>query len=622
MHEEYISEGAPEKEFSIVIPEKLHETLNKGKLLVGAMGPAYEIYVQKLNELEQRLSEGRFHLAVLGQVKRGKSTLINALLGEEVLPSSVIPLTAIPTFIQYGKQRQLRIKYLDDQEDIILNSESKYLAEDKDFLDSPEHLLEVQWLNKQLMDFVTEDHNPKNRKGVLQVEVTHPATILRDVVIIDTPGIGSTYRHNTEVTLNFLSQCDAAVFVVSVDPPITEIELAFLKNIKKELSKLFFVLNKVDYLTEDELSKALTFYKEVLIKEAGIDPSTPIFAISARKGLQAKISNDRQKWNESGLDKVSDYLLTFLAHEKSLVLKDAIGKKALDIFNQIYLQIELEIRSLELTLTELESKLSIFEKKIVETEQQRIHVQDILKGDQKRIKNLLEEHIRALHVPLCTRLLEIAEKAMEDSPKDPERAAQKAVADIIPAWFNDELDNISEMMEHEIAARMKEQQQNVDNLVESIRKAASEVFEIPYHRAIAEHVYESIRKPYCVEYDQDSLLFQISPDLLERFMPAKMREKRIKKRMNNQIDKLVLRNLENLRWETLQNIDTTFRKLSHILDNNLAMTIEATYGTIRSALAERKMHEENVIYKCNKLKKMASDILDVMALFGYRETVL
>ncbi|MBC7085413.1 MAG: dynamin family protein [Methanomethylovorans sp.] len=622
MHEEYISEGAPEKEFSIVIPEKLHETLNKGKLLVGAMGPAYEIYVQKLNELEQRLSEGRFHLAVLGQVKRGKSTLINALLGEEVLPSSVIPLTAIPTFIQYGKQRQLRIKYLDDQEDIILNSESKYLAEDKDFLDSPEHLLEVQWLNKQLMDFVTEDHNPKNRKGVLQVEVTHPATILRDVVIIDTPGIGSTYRHNTEVTLNFLSQCDAAVFVVSVDPPITEIELAFLKNIKKELSKLFFVLNKVDYLTEDELSKALTFYKEVLIKEAGIDPSTPIFAISARKGLQAKISNDRQKWNESGLDKVSDYLLTFLAHEKSLVLKDAIGKKALDIFNQIYLQIELEIRSLELPLTELESKLSIFEKKIVETEQQRIHVQDILKGDQKRIKNLLEEHIRALHVPLCTRLLEIAEKAMEDSPKDPERAAQKAVADIIPAWFNDELDNISEMMEHEIAARMKEQQQNVDNLVESIRKAASEVFEIPYHRAIAEHVYESIRKPYCVEYDQDSLLFQISPDLLERFMPAKMREKRIKKRMNNQIDKLVLRNLENLRWETLQNIDTTFRKLSHILDNNLAMTIEATYGTIRSALAERKMHEENVIYKCNKLKKMASDILDVMALFGYRETVL
>jgi len=622
MHEEYISEGAPEKEFSIVIPEKLHETLNKGKLLVGAMGPAYEIYVQKLNELEQRLSEGRFHLAVLGQVKRGKSTLINALLGEEVLPSSVIPLTAIPTFIQYGKQRQLRIKYLDDQEDIILNSESKYLAEDKDFLDSPEHLLEVQWLNKQLMDFVTEDHNPKNRKGVLQVEVTHPATILRDVVIIDTPGIGSTYRHNTEVTLNFLSQCDAAVFVVSVDPPITEIELAFLKNIKKELSKLFFVLNKVDYLTEDELSKALTFYKEVLIKEAGIDPSTPIFAISARKGLQAKISNDRQKWNESGLDKVSDYLLTFLAHEKSLVLKDAIGKKALDIFNQIYLQIELEIRSLELPLTELESKLSIFEKKIVETEQQRIHVQDILKGDQKRIKNLLEEHIRALHVPLCTRLLEIAEKAMEDSPKDPERAAQKAVADIIPAWFNDELDNISEMMEHEIAARMKEQQQNVDNLVESIRKAASEVFEIPYHRAIAEHVYESIRKPYCVEYDQDSLFFQISPDLLERFMPAKMREKRIKKRMNNQIDKLVLRNLENLRWETLQNIDTTFRKLSHILDNNLAMTIEATYGTIRSALAERKMHEENVIYKCNKLKKMASDILDVMALFGYRETVL
>jgi GTP-binding protein EngB required for normal cell division len=609
------SEPTPEIEFRLFIPEKLHDTLNAGKQLVVAMGSAYEIYAQKLNDLEQRLLEGRFHLAVLGQVKRGKSTLVNALLGEEVLPSSVIPLTAIPTFIQYGEQRGLKIKYLDDRGDIMLNSESRYLAKDKDSLGSPEYLSEIEWLKKQLIDFVTESNNPNNKKEVLQVEVTHPAPILRDVVIIDTPGIGSTYLHNTEVTINFLPQCDAALFVVSADPPITEVELTFLKDVKSKVSKLFFVLNKVDYLTQTELANALDFYKKVLIKEVGINPNTPIFAISARKGLQAKESNDIQKWNESGLAKVTDYLTTFLALEKSLVLRDAIGRKTFDIFNQTYLQIKLEIRTLELPLTELEDRLSLFEKKIVEAEQQRIHTQDILNGDRKRIKDLLEERIRSLQAPLYTKLIEVAERSMLKSPHDQEHAAQKTVAEVIPELFKHELDTISEIMDKEIAVRMKDQEQRIDSLVESIRKTASEVFEIPYHASIGGHVYDDRRKPYFVQYDQEDLFFQISPNFIERFMTAKMREKRIKERMNKQIDKLVLRNLENIRWETLQNIDTTFRKFSASLDNNLSMTIKATHGTISSSVAERKMHEENSMYRLDQLKKMESEIKNMIKLF-------
>ena len=91
------------------------------------------------------------------------------------------------------------------------------------------------------MGFVTENSNPKNLKGVLQVEITHPAAILRDVVLIDTPGIGSTYRHNTEATMNFLPQCDAALFVISADPPIMEVEVTFLKEIRSRAAQVFLV---------------------------------------------------------------------------------------------------------------------------------------------------------------------------------------------------------------------------------------------------------------------------------------------------------------------------------------------------------------------------------------------
>ena len=489
-----------------------------------------------------------------------------------------------------------------------------------DFLESSVFLSEVQWLNKHLMEFVTEASNPRNEKGVSHVEVTHPAPILLDVVLIDTPGIGSTYRHNTEMTINFLRQCDAALFVISADPPITEIELEFLKDIESKVLMIFFVLNKVDYLTKDELEKALAFYQEVLTQNMGLDGSNPIFAISARNALQAKESEDAQKWDESGLERVSSYLTEFLAQEKSCVLKDAIAKKAYNILNDIFLQIKLEIRALEMPITELESRLFLFENKLAEAEQQRIHAQDILEGDRKRVRKILEEYVMSRYGPFCEQLTKVAEKAIESSPQDSEQAAQQAVANIIPKWFEQEFATVSDMIDKEIAARLKNQEQSVGDLVESIRKTASELFEIPYHAPIGERVYETIRNPYWVEYDQNYLIFQISPGLIERIMPEKMREKRVKERLQGQIRKLVLRNLENVRWETLQNIDTAFRKFSSDLDTTFSIIITATHSTIHSALAERKLNERNVNDQLNILKRVESHIRDVIKMFEHTES--
>ncbi len=561
------------------------------------MDSRYAAHARRLDELEKRLSQGRFHLAVLGQVKRGKSTLLNALLGEDVLPSSVIPLTAIPTFVQYGEQRSLRVRYIDKRPDTVLNGEP------------------TKWLNKQLMAFVTEDANPKNEKGVLQVEITHPAAILRDVVLIDTPGIGSTYRHNTEATMNFLPQCDAALFVISADPPITEVELTFLTEIKSRVARLFFVLNKIDYLTDAEREMALGFYHTVLTRDAGIDPNTRIFAISARKGLQAKESGDTNLWDESGLLEIFDHLIAFLAREKSRVLREAIGRKALDVFHDVQLQTALETRALELPLAQLESRLDLFDKKIAETQQQRIHAQDILTGDQKRVHAQLEAYIENLRTPLRKRLTTIAESAIALSPQNPDQAAQQAVSEEIPVWFERELGRITAMMDDEIAARLKDHEQRTDDLIESIRKAAAELFDIPYHAPNGERVYEPVRKPYWVEHDWDSSFSPVSAEIIGRFLPQSLRENRARDRLKKQIDTLVIRNLENLRWETLQNIDAAFRKYGRDLDTNLGLTIKATHGAIRSALAERVRQGDNVATRREDLKRTAMEIQHVIGQF-------
>ena len=582
---------------SISVPENLADILKTERSRFEQRDACYSLHAQRLDELEKRLSQGRFHLAVLGQVKRGKSTLLNALLGEDVLPSSVIPLTALPTFIQYGEKRLLRVRYSDSRPDLVLKGEP------------------TQWLNKQLMGFVTEDANPHNEKGVLQVEITHPAAILRDVVLIDTPGIGSTYRHNTEATMNFLPQCDAALFMVSADPPITEVEVAFLKEIKSRVTQLFFVLNKVDYLTEAERETALGFYRTVLTRDTGIDRDTRIFAISARKGLQAKESGDAQQWVESGLSEVFDHLIAFLAHERSRVLKEAIGRKALDVFNDVHLQIELEIRALELPLVELETRLTLFDKKIVEAKQQRIHAQDILTGDQKRVHEQLETYIKNLRTPIREQLTSIADAAIAASPHNPEQAAKQAVAEAIPAWFEHELGTVSARMDGEITALLENHEHRADELIESIRKAASELFEIPYHAPKGERVYKPDRKPFWVEHAWESSFSPISSEVIERILPGTIRASRARDRLKKQIDTLVIRNLENLRWETLQNIDAAFRKFSTDLDANLALTIEATHGAICSALSARKQHEENVADRILDLKKVSTEMQGVISRF-------
>ena len=575
-------------------PDTLPAILKTGRARLWSLGGSYQGHAECLADLEKRLEQGRFHLAVLGQVKRGKSTLLNALLGEDVLPTAVVPLTAIPTFIQYGHERTLRVRYLDNRPDTVMKGEP------------------LKWLQTQLSEYVSEDNNPKNEKGVREVEITHPAPILRDVVLIDTPGIGSTYRHNTEVTMNFLPQCDAALFLVSADPPITEVEVSFLKEITGRVTRLFFLLNKVDYLTEEEREEALAFYRKVLTRDAGIDPENRIFPVSARKALLAKEARDTRLFEESGLAKVSDHLIAFLAREKNQVLKEAVGKKACDILGNAILQVNLEIRALELPEEELEKRLVLFDEKIAETERQRLHAQDILLGDRKRMYEVVETHVKKLRIPLRDRLTGIADDAIAASPQSPEATAQQALAELIPRWFEREIGTITGMAEREMASRLKEHESHAESLIESVRKGAAELFEIPYHAPCGEEVYHLVRKPYWVDHAWESTFSPVTSAMVERILPASFRQHRAKGRIRKQIDVLVIRNCENLRYETLQSVDTAFRDFSTNLDDNLRLTIDATHGAVHAALEKRKLHASESAGTLAGLKHAAEEIQDVL----------
>jgi GTP-binding protein EngB required for normal cell division len=233
---------------------------------------------ERVDSLRERLVHQRFQLAVLGQFKRGKSSFINAILGAPLLPIAVVPLTAVPVFISWCSLPLVQVRYADRRPDEQLSSDDPHAI--RDFL----------------FRFVSEEANPTNRLGVDRVDLFYPAAILANgIVLIDTPGVGSTFRHNTEAALRVLPECDTAFFVISVDPPITEVEIEYLQRIKVEAAKLLFILNKVDYLHPEERNRVIEFVRHTLEQNDLRASDAAIFSVSATEGLDAKQRDDHAR---------------------------------------------------------------------------------------------------------------------------------------------------------------------------------------------------------------------------------------------------------------------------------------------------------------------------------------
>lgn len=267
-----------------------------------------------LSQIHSRLSTGALHLAVIGQFNRGKSTFINRLLGVELLPTSVLPLTAIPTEIRYGLENKLTISF-----------ESK-----------EETFYEQDEIITALKKYATEDENPKNRHGVTEIVLEADSELLsHGTKLFDTPGFGSTHIHNTKSTVSLLKECDAALFMLSADLPITMMELNFIKQISQFVSKIFFIYNKVDLISDEELNETTHFIESTIKKELHIDTVDRFFPISAKMAKDDEIN--------SGLQRVRDEIIEFIQREKYFSLAEAINSKIIKSKDSILSLIQKEI---------------------------------------------------------------------------------------------------------------------------------------------------------------------------------------------------------------------------------------------------------------------------------------
>jgi hypothetical protein len=466
-------------------------------------------------------------------------------------------------------------------------------------------------ITSALFRLVTEEGNPNNQAKVARVDLELPAPILRSgIVLIDTPGIGSTLQHNTDAALRVLPECDAGFIVLSADPPVTAAELDYLERIRPQVARLFFVLNKIDYLAETERPVAIDFLRRALRDHLPTGSDVPVFSLSAKCALEAKGAGDAEGIVASGLDQVERQLSEFLARDKDKALRSAVARKAAAILDAARMDIALALRALEMPIEELEARAAQFAQALEDIEQRRLVARDLLAGDQRRARETLENRARLLGAEALSALKPVLEQTLIGPPVPTglENTAKQAIAAAIPDFFAPKQDEVSRSFADEIEAMLARHVEEADRVIASVRESAAALFEIPLIAASNIETFVMNREPFWVTQKWDQTIGSLTAGAVDKLLPASLRLGRLRNRLAAELVELIQRNVENLRWAMLQNLDQAFRRFSDWFDGRLAEAIGATRSAIETAMHERRERAEEVETKLTQMRQAAEHL--------------
>ncbi|MCU0534606.1 MAG: dynamin family protein [Hydrococcus sp. Prado102] len=218
------------------IATTLEQGESEGEKTSGKLALARDI--EDIIGTSKQLKEGVFRLMVLGDMKRGKSTFLNALIGERLLPSDVNPCTAILTVLRYGSSKKVIVHFNDGTppEEIDFDTFKKR------YTINPNEAKKLE--REKKLAFPTIDC----------AVVEYPLSLLeKGVEIVDTPGLNDTEARN-EISLNYINNCHAILFVLSATQPCTLGERRYLENyIKNRGLTVFFLINAWDRIRDSLL---------------------------------------------------------------------------------------------------------------------------------------------------------------------------------------------------------------------------------------------------------------------------------------------------------------------------------------------------------------------------------
>ncbi len=302
-------------------------------VLIGCLVEAQQLF-DHLNEsskakgskqLEEQLRSERFRVLVIGEFKRGKSTFINSLLREEVLPAFSTPCTAVINEIKWSESRSATLHFNEDLPkrlpDHLPESVIKHISDSSETQVPP---LEIE--TEDLEEFVVIPDPTKNQAASVaespysKVEIFWPLELCKNgVEIVDSPGLNE-HGTRTRVTTHYLQHVDAVLFVMSCQALASETELSVVENQIRSSGheEIFFIANRFDQVRLKERERLVAFGNSKLapLTELG---ERGVFFVSALDALEGYLEGDEERIQRSGIPGLERALEDFLANDRGKI---------------------------------------------------------------------------------------------------------------------------------------------------------------------------------------------------------------------------------------------------------------------------------------------------------------
>jgi small GTP-binding protein len=360
-------------------------------------------------ELVRKLDEDRFHLVVVGEFNHGKTTFVNALLGEQALPTGVTPTTATIHHIRWADKPEATVVSAKGERRSIPFGEAKGFA-----VGGGASAEEVDYL-----------------------EIGYPATLLKErILLVDTPGVNDLSLQRADITYSYIPRADAVLFLLDAGQILKESERVFLndKLLKASRDKIVFVITKWDLLSSDEQREALAYAKNhlsTLVK----DPV--VFPVSAETAL----SGNREG---SGLPELVAHITRFLAEERGRILLDNALGEGLGLSELLSKGVDARRRSILMKTDEIDRRIAALEKDLTgqsgTIEQRRMAIREDVSGIKASARKDLDRFVD----DVCRQLPNVIDAA---KPNELKRYLPAFLEDAYKQWAEEETKEIAMRLE-------------------------------------------------------------------------------------------------------------------------------------------------------------------------------
>jgi small GTP-binding protein len=531
-----------------------------------------------LNELSEKLIYNQFYLVIVGLFKRGKSSIINSLIGRELAPVAVTPLTSVITFFQYGSVTAAEV-YFKNGNHVPIDLHDIFL-------------------------YISEENNPKNCRNVEYVKINTKADVLENIILVDTPGLGSLFSHNTNTTIEFLPRIDAALFVLSADVPISKADEEFLRKIKDSIPNVLFVLNKSDLLNSEELEEMVR-YNLKMLKEIFKNGSTDIelIPVSTREFFRTHGKNGSNDPGNIGLlrNKINQNIIG----SRDEILMSRSIKLLLSLSDQIKTFLTVKSDTLQLPVHELEKKRESMQNSIdylasgkedfdavVKSRIQQL-IAKVTEQTEKKRKGLLQYYYNLLIEHAVQTWAELKEseadnyfrelasqiiKQFDELKTNLEQSVKEEFSNILLQYST-----LSQSFLFEIIKQMKEILGiNIEGIISSFDL---DVYTSFYFKTDTKYAIPSIRK---------NIFFKILPDTLVRSM--------VLKQIYTNCLELINPNAGRIRGDIDYKISESYRKFKYHFDQKLYDLLQSLKNMIEESIRTKSSIHENIEATLERLK--------------------